>query len=282
MPNIENSRIPRGPCLPAKIDSPLSRGHFRLAVTVTRLSQCLPNCLSPTREVSLSSFQNCPRRDCAATNRQRLSCGNFCLAASRCLSRPSVQQPKRCRVGPGQSARKTAKKTAGRQPRQSKQLFFQVFRLFFRLFSADLPGPTRHLFRLFSGCRAFGTSVGGRRACKSKESTSEASAPFCDYPRHQNDYMQLSVLGNLFSQARKKSTKIKFLGPETARWGGGLPRKGVVDENFVPALETLSSLGFEERNPGCPGNFAGMSQTPGGVQKVCAKKLRAHFSFPIF
>ena len=81
--------------------------------------------------------------------------------------------------------------------------------------------------------------------------------------------------------SRKKSTKIKFLGPETARWGGGLPREGVVAENFVPALETLSSLGFEERNPGCPGNFAGMSRTPGGVQKVCAKKLRAHFSFPM-
>ena len=55
----------------------------------------------------------------------------------------------------------------------------------------------------------------------------------------------------------------------------------MVAENFVPALETLSSLGFEERNPGCPGNFAGMSWTPGGVQKVRAKKLRAHFSFPI-
>ena len=80
-------------------------------------------------------------------------------------------------------------------------------------------------------------------------------------------------------QARKKSTKIKFLGPETARWGGGLPREGVVAENFVPALETLSSLGFEERNPGCPGNFAGMSRTPAGVPKVCAKKLGAHFSF---
>ena len=52
-------------------------------------------------------------------------------------------------------------------------------------------------------------------------------------------------------------------------------------ENFVPALETLSSLGFEERNPGCPGNFAGMSRTPGGAQKLRAKKLRAHFSFPI-
>ena len=82
------------------------------------------------------------------------------------------------------------------------------------------------------------------------------------------------------NQARKKSTKIKFLGPETARWGRGLPREGVVAENFVPALETLSSLGFEERNPGCPGNFAGMSRTPGGVQKVCAKKTSCAFSVP--
>ena len=83
-------------------------------------------------------------------------------------------------------------------------------------------------------------------------------------------------------QARKKSTKINFSGPETARWGGGPPREGVGVENFVPSLETLSSLGFEERNLGCPGIFAGMSQTPGGVRKVSAKKVRAHFSFPKF
>ena len=81
-------------------------------------------------------------------------------------------------------------------------------------------------------------------------------------------------------QARKKSTKINLLGPETAAGVGGLPRKGVVAEKFVPSLESLSSLGFEGRNLGCPRIFAGMSWTPGGVQKVCAKKVRAHFSFP--
>ena len=48
----------------------------------------------------------------------------------------------------------------------------------------------------------------------------------------------------------------------------------------MPSLESLSSLGFEGRNLGYPGIFAGMSRTPGGVQKVCAKKVRAHFSFP--
>ena len=86
----------------------------------------------------------------------------------------------------------------------------------------------------------------------------------------------------LFLRQEKKSTKINFLGPETARWSGGLPREGVVAENFAPSREILCSLGFKERNPRCPGNFAGMSRTPGVVQKVCAKKVRAHFSFPIF
>ena len=85
-----------------------------------------------------------------------------------------------------------------------------------------------------------------------------------------------------FSGKRKKSTEINFLGPETAQWGGGLPREGVVAEKFVPSLESLSSLGFEERNLGCAGNSAGMSRTPGGVQKLCAKKVCSHFSFPIF
>ena len=78
-------------------------------------------------------------------------------------------------------------------------------------------------------------------------------------------------------QGRKKSTKINFLGPETAQWGGRLPLEGVVAENFVPALESLSSLGFEERNLGCPGNFAGMSRTPGGVFR-----LFRFFPFPFF
>ena len=85
----------------------------------------------------------------------------------------------------------------------------------------------------------------------------------------------------VFLRQEKNSTKINFLGPETTRWGGGLSREGVVAEIFVPALESLSSLGFKERNLGCRGNFAGMSRTPGGVQKLRAKKLRAHFSFPI-
>ena len=81
-------------------------------------------------------------------------------------------------------------------------------------------------------------------------------------------------------QASIKSTKINFLGPETARWGGGLPREGVVAETFVPSLESLCLPWVSKRGiwdipgilPGCPG--------PLGVLKVCAEKVRAHFSFP--
>ena len=61
---------------------------------------------------------------------------------------------------------------------------------------------------------------------------------------------------------------------------GGLPREGLVAEKFVPALESLSSLGFEERNLGCPRNLAGMSRTFGGVRKVCAKKSSCAFFVP--
>ena len=55
--------------------------------------------------------------------------------------------------------------------------------------------------------------------------------------------------------------RLTFFGPEAAGWGGGLPPEGVGVEKFVPSLESLSSLGFEKSNLGCPRNFAGMSRT---------------------
>ena len=62
--------------------------------------------------------------------------------------------------------------------------------------------------------------------------------------------------------------------------GGGLSREGVGVEKLAPSLENLSSLGLEGRNLRCPVNFAGMFRTLGGVQKVCARKVSAHFSAP--
>ena len=55
--------------------------------------------------------------------------------------------------------------------------------------------------------------------------------------------MLAAFAGTVHSQARKKSTR------------------------------TFVFLGFEERNLGCPRNFAGTSRTRGGVQKVCAIKF---------
>ena len=61
-------------------------------------------------------------------------------------------------------------------------------------------------------------------------------------------------------------------------WGSSTRRGGGRKVCALP--RSLSSLGFEERNLGCVGNFAGMSWTLGGVQKVCAKKRLCAFSVP--
>ena len=84
----------------------------------------------------------------------------------------------------------------------------------------------------------------------------------------------------LLIRKEKRAQRLTFWIRRPRGGVGGLPREGVVAEKFVPSLESLSSLGLEERNLGCPGNFAGMSRTPGGAQKVCAKKVRAHLLLP--
>ena len=77
------------------------------------------------------------------------------------------------------------------------------------------------------------------------------------------------------NSGKKKEHKDELFGSGDRPLGWGESKK------FVPSLESLSFLGFEERNLGCPGNFAGMSRTPGGVQKVCAIKSSCAF-FPCF
>ena len=69
------------------------------------------------------------------------------------------------------------------------------------------------------------------------------------------------------------STKINFWGPETARWGGGLPREGVVAEKFVPSLESLSSLDFDERIQDVPKLLPGCPEPLGVFEKFVQKKF---------
>ena len=82
-------------------------------------------------------------------------------------------------------------------------------------------------------------------------------------------------------QARTKNAKLRFCGPETTRWSGGLPCEGVVVNNFVPSLESSFHRVSEGRDLGCPGNFVRMSQGSGGSQKVCARKGLCSCSLPI-
>ena len=87
--------------------------------------------------------------------------------------------------------------------------------------------------------------------------------------------------GTLWGQARKTHThKINFLGPETARWGGGLPRERVGSESSRPPSKVCLPWFIEGGKLGCPGNFGGMCQTPWGVQKACAKKGSCAFFVP--
>ena len=79
-------------------------------------------------------------------------------------------------------------------------------------------------------------------------------------------------MGNLARQ-EKRVQRLTFWVRRPPGGVGVFHAKGVVAKKLV-------SLGFEERNLGYPGSFAGMSRTPGGVQKVCAKNVCAHFSFP--
>ena len=79
-----------------------------------------------------------------------------------------------------------------------------------------------------------------------------------------------------FRSGKKKITKINFLGPEAARWGGGLPREGVVAKMFVPSLESLSSLGFEERT----WEFCRDVPDPWGCTKIMCKNISCALFVP--
>ena len=81
-------------------------------------------------------------------------------------------------------------------------------------------------------------------------------------------------------QARKRSTKINFLDPETAR---GLPREGGGEiEKFVPSLESLPSLGFRGREAGMSREFCRDVQDPWGCSKSLCKKSSCAFFVPYF
>ena len=72
---------------------------------------------------------------------------------------------------------------------------------------------------------------------------------------------------------KEKSTTVNFVAPETAWCCGDLPRKGVVVQKFVLSLESLSSLGLEGRNLGCPRILPGRPRIVGVFKKFVQKKF---------
>ena len=125
--------------------------------------------------------------------------------------------------------------------------------------------------------------VGSQESVLKVPKRGQFHAAICVTPRRRDSCAQKVDLGDrrygreTIVRQEKKSTKINLLGLETARWGGGLPREGVVAEKFVRSLESLSSL----EESGVSQNFGRDVPDPWRCSKVCAKKVGAHFSFPI-
>ena len=80
------------------------------------------------------------------------------------------------------------------------------------------------------------------------------------------------------SPAVKKSTKSVTFWIRRPPGGVGLfPHEGVVAEKFMPSLESLSSLGFEERNLACPKYRWDLSDSWGCSKSWCNKSSCAFF-----
>ena len=79
--------------------------------------------------------------------------------------------------------------------------------------------------------------------------------------QHISQEASLFSLLSGFSQARKRSTKPKLLGPDIFWWGGGLQREGAGAKKFDMSLETHGNQTLGRDIPGLPG-------FPGGARKV--------------
>ena len=72
-------------------------------------------------------------------------------------------------------------------------------------------------------------------------------------------------------RGENQATKVNFLGPETTRWGGGLPREGVVSKKVRAHPRKLVFLGFPRGITGCPRNLLGCPRPQGQGKKKAHK-----------
>ena len=85
----------------------------------------------------------------------------------------------------------------------------------------------------------------------------------------------LSCLGRSEASVRAYHSARRFTF-ESRDCRDGWPRAGVVVEKFLPSSKVCFPWASQGGNLGCSRDFAGTSQTFGGVQKVCANQVCAH------
>ena len=78
----------------------------------------------------------------------------------------------------------------------------------------------------------------------------------------------------------KRTQRLTFWARRLPAGVGGLPREGVGSKSSCP-LSKVFFFGPQGMEPAMSREFAGMSQITGVVQRVSAKKVCAHFVFPI-
>ena len=84
-----------------------------------------------------------------------------------------------------------------------------------------------------------------------------------------------------YSHARRKSTKINFLVPETAWWGGGSSTRRGGGRKVRALTRKFVFLGFRREKSGIPGEFCRDVPDPWGCSKSLRKKSLCAFFVPI-
>ena len=86
--------------------------------------------------------------------------------------------------------------------------------------------------------------------------------------------------GAVLFQAKKRAQRSTFgSGDRPVGWGSSTPRGGGQKVRALPRKFVF--LGSRREESGMSREFCRDVPDPWGVQRVCAKEVRAHFSFPI-
>ena len=101
------------------------------------------------------------------------------------------------------------------------------------------------------------------RACELKDQTYKKTRTL-----HLSEHFLCDTPSTAMSQARKKSTKINYLGSGDRPVGWGVFHAKECWPKSLCSPSKVCLPWVSKRNLGCPGNFAGMSRTLGPIYNV--------------